>query len=218
MKQIVCKNLEIGYDKKIIMGSLNIIINQGDYWCITGENGAGKTTFIKTLLKLTPIIGGNIELQNGLQQTDIGYLPQVKPHQKNFPASVDEIVISGVLNKIKLRWYYNKEEKALAKKNMEKLGIIGLEKKAYSSLSGGQQQRVLLARALCATSKIIILDEPVAGLDPTATQDMYNIIKKLNKEDNITIIMISHDIKQATQDATQLLHFDKNNKYTIVHK
>ncbi|OOB77924.1 MAG: ABC transporter [Epulopiscium sp. Nele67-Bin002] len=218
MEQIICKNLEIGYDRKVIMGPLNIIINEGDYWCITGANGAGKTTFIKTLLNLTPIIGGAINLQNELKQIDIGYLPQQKPYQKNFPASVEEIVRSGFLNKINIRFYYNHHEKELAKTTITKLGIAGLEKRAYGSLSGGQQQRVLLARALCASSKVIILDEPIAGLDPVATQEMYSVIRKLNQEENITIIMISHDILHATADAKQMLHFDGNGKYTITHK
>ncbi|ONI39760.1 ABC transporter [Candidatus Epulonipiscium fishelsonii] len=215
MKQIICKDLKIGYEKKILINSINLTISEGEYWCITGANGMGKTTFIKTLLKLIPSISGEIILSDGLHQTDIGYLPQQKIHQKNFPASVEEIVISGNLNKSKLRWYYNKEEKARAKQNILKLGLKGLEKKSYNTLSGGQQQRVLLARALCATSKIIILDEPVSGLDPNVTQDMYNVIKKLNTEDKITIITISHDVQLATQDATHLLHFEKDGKYTI---
>ncbi|ONI39891.1 hypothetical protein AN640_00390 [Candidatus Epulonipiscium fishelsonii] len=217
MEQIICTNLKIGYDKKPLINPINLVVSEGEYWCITGANGMGKTTFIKTLLKLIPSISGEIILANGLTQTDIGYLPQQKLHQKNFPASVEEIVISGNLNKSKLRWYYNKEEKASAKQNILKLGLKGLEKKSYNTLSGGQQQRVLLARALCATSKIIILDEPVSGLDPNVTQDMYDVIKKLNIEDKITILTISHDIKLATQDATHLLHFDEDGKYNIKH-
>ncbi|OON99385.1 MAG: hypothetical protein ATN35_12970 [Epulopiscium sp. Nele67-Bin004] len=204
MEQIICTNLEVGYDKKAVAGPFDITIKKGDYWCITGANGAGKSTFIKTILSLTPVINGDI-LYN-IQKDDIGYLPQQKPHQKNFPASVKEIVMSGFANKTKL--YYNMTQKEEAKKNINLLDISHLQNKPYASLSGGQQQRVLLARALCATSKIIILDEPVSGLDPSATTKMYKIIKKINKSYGITIVMISHDVKQAAKDATKSLHLN----------
>ncbi len=208
MTQIRCKNLTIGYESKVVQSNLSLSINQGDYTCIVGENGTGKSTLIKTLLGLLSPLSGKIEMGEGLRKSDIGYLPQQTVVQKDFPASVWEIVLSGCLSHCGLRPFYNKKEKDLALENMKKMGIEDLQKKCYRELSGGQQQRVLLARALCATEKVLLLDEPVSGLDPKVSQELYEVIKSLNDE-GITIIMISHDVKVAAEYAKTILHLGK---------
>lgn len=204
MIQISAENLTLGYDSKIILQNLNFYIEEGDYLCIIGENGSGKTTLMKTLLGLLKPIDGKIKFLNGIEKNQIGYLPQQTDVQKDFPASVKEIVISGFQSKMNGRPFYTKKEKAEALKNMQLLGIENLAKKSYRELSGGQQQRVLLARALCATNKMILLDEPVTGLDPAATNEMYTLIKELNNQ-GITIIMITHDTNCALKYANKIL-------------
>ena len=178
-----------------------------------GENGAGKSSFMKTLLGLLPPVSGKIEFYDGLKKNEIGYLPQQTQAQKDFPASVWEVVLSGVLNNDHRCPFYNKKDKAEAEKNMEKLNILDLKKRCYRELSGGQQQRVLLARALCATDSVLILDEPVTGLDPAASMEFYETIKDLNKKENVTIIMVSHDIKNALNYATHILHLEQENDF-----
>ena len=195
MPQLECRNLSLGYDSKAIVSNLNFSINKGDYLCIVGENGSGKTTLMKTLLNLHSPLSGSIITGDGLKTNEIGYLPQQTVVQRDFPASVKEI-----------RPFYKKEEKNTALQNMERMGISNLSSRCYRELSGGQQQRVLLARALCATRKLLLLDEPVSGLDPKATAEMYDIIEELNRRDKITIIMISHDISAAVKYASHILH------------
>lgn len=206
MAQIICQNLSIGYDGTAILQGLNFSVNQGDYLCIIGENGSGKSTLMKTILHLLPPVSGTIKTGDGLKVNEIGYLPQQTQIQKDFPASVREIILSGCLNRCGLRPFYNKTEKKYAHTIMNQLKISALSRQCYRNLSGGQQQRVLLARALCATSKLIFLDEPVSGLDPKAAADMYFTIQKLNQEKNITIIMISHDLSSALSYASHILH------------
>lgn len=205
MAQLTCNNLTLGYDGKKILEDLSFKVEAGDYLCIVGENGSGKSTLMKTILHLQPPLSGSIVFDDGLESTEIGYLPQQNVVQKDFPASVQEIVQSGCLNRCGLRPYYNKEEKRIAKESMERMDISHLAKSCYRELSGGQQQRVLLARALCATRKILLLDEPVAGLDPRVSKEMYDLISDLNSS-GITIIMISHDIQAALRYATHILH------------
>lgn len=206
MEQITCKNLAIGYDGKVLLKDINFSVNSGDYLCIIGENGSGKSTLMKTLLNLQQPIYGKIMFGAGVKSKEIGYLPQQTVIQKDFPASVREIVLSGCQNCVGMRPFYNRSEKKRASEMMEKLQITNLENRCYRELSGGQQQRVLLARALCATKKILLLDEPVSGLDPKVTEEMYRLIEKINGEDKITIIMISHDIKAAMNYASHILH------------
>lgn len=206
MAQLICSDVTLGYEGNVVTGNLSFTVNSGDYLCVVGENGAGKSTLIKALLRLKSPMSGSITTGDGLKPTEIGYLPQQTTVQRDFPASVKEIVFSGLLNKSGLLPFYTKEQKAFAKKQMEKMNILDLEKRCYRELSGGQQQRVLLARALCATGKMLLLDEPVAGLDPAAKNEMYGLIKKLNEEDGITIIMVSHDIAAAVKYATHILH------------
>ncbi len=210
MSLITCRNLCLGYDGKTIVNNLNFAVENGDYLCIVGENGAGKSTLMKTLLSLQKPISGEITTSDGLKRNQIGYLPQQTVIQKDFPASVWEVVLSGCINRIGLKPFYGKTEKELAKTNIEKMGLTGFENRSYRELSGGQQQRVLLARALCSTQKLLLLDEPVSGLDPKVTAEMYELIKNLNKQDGITIIMISHDISSAIKYANKILHISSN--------
>ena len=205
MALLTVQNLSFGYDQHAIISDLNFTVNEGDYLCIVGENGSGKSTLMKTLLGLREPISGQIIPGDGLKPNEIGYLPQQTIVQKDFPASVREIVLSGCQGRCGLRPFYNKAEKQLAEENMKRMGISGLANTCYRELSGGQQQRVLLARALCATRKILLLDEPVSGLDPKVTAEMYSLIQSLNRE-GITIIMISHDIAAAVQYANHILH------------
>lgn len=205
-----CQDLTLGYDGKNIIENLNFTVNSGDYLCIVGENGSGKTTLMKALLGLQTPIGGLINADDALSCGHIGYLPQQTSAQRDFPASVREIVISGCQARCGLRPFYSKTEKKIANENMKKMGILEISKKCYRELSGGQQQRVLLARALCATQRLLLLDEPVTGLDPKVTADMYTLIEKLNKKDGITIIMISHDIDAALKYASHILHIGKD--------
>lgn len=210
MSLLTIQNLSLGYDSNIIVENLNFSVNTGDYLCIVGENGSGKTTLMKSLLHLKEPVNGQILMGDGLKKNEIGYLPQQTNVQKDFPASVREIVLSGCQGRCGLRPFYNKEEKRLAEENMERMGVKRFANRCYRQLSGGQQQRVLLARALCATRKILLLDEPVSGLDPKVTTEMYQLIKNLNEE-GITIIMISHDIAAAVRYASHILHLGKNN-------
>lgn len=204
MQLLQCRNLSVGYDNKVILNNVNFEINSGDYLYILGENGSGKSTLSKALLGILPLLGGRIEFLNNLKRKEIGYLPQQIESQKDFPATVFEIVLSGCLNSCGFRPFYNKQQKQLAYAKMQRLGIDNFATTSFRELSGGQQQRVLLARALCATKKLLLLDEPAAGLDFTATEEMYNQINSLNKE-GITIIMISHDIDAAQRYATHIM-------------
>ena len=206
MAQLICQDLCVGYDGKAVLQDLSFAVFSGDYLCIVGENGSGKSTLMKTILGLQQSVRGRILTLDGLRKNEIGYLPQQTQVQKDFPASVREIVLSGCQGRYGSRPFYNKEEKQLAADAMEKMQIAQLAKRCYRELSGGQQQRVLLARALCATRKMLLLDEPVSGLDPKVTAEMYALIEKLNREDGITVIMISHDIAAAVKYASHILH------------
>lgn len=210
MSYITCKDLALGYDGEIISENINFEVGAGDYLCIVGENGAGKSTLMKTLLHLIEPVSGEIVYGEDITSSEIGYLPQQTQIQKDFPASVWEIVMSG--NIAAKGYFYGKAEKEKALFNMERMGIVDLKKKTYKNLSGGQQQRVLLARALCATEKLLILDEPVSGLDPKVTAEFYRLIKELNKT-GITIIMVSHDLQAAINYASHILHVGKTMQF-----
>lgn len=206
MAQLICQDLTLGYDGHVILSGLNFEVDAGDYLCIVGENGSGKSTLMKTILGLQSPMHGKVTTGDGLRRSEIGYLPQQTVVQRDFPASVWEIVLSGCQGRQGLRPFYNKADKALACENIRKMGLDALTRRCYRELSGGQQQRVLLARALCATQKILLLDEPVSGLDPRVTAEMYDLIDTLNKRDGITIIMISHDLDAAMRYASRILH------------
>lgn len=205
MAVLEVKDLTLGYEGRHLIEGLSFHVEQGDYLCILGENGSGKTTLMRTLLHLQPPLKGSILFGEGLRQNEIGYLPQQTEVQRDFPASVREVVLSGLQGRSGWKPFYSREEKALAEENMRRMGILDKQKLCYRELSGGQQQRVLLARALTATRKLLLLDEPVAGLDPVVTQEMYDLIEALNKE-GVTIIMISHDVRDAVRYAKHVLH------------
>jgi zinc transport system ATP-binding protein len=209
MALITCQNVSLAYEGHVVVSDLNFEVHRGDYLCIVGENGSGKSTLLKGLLRLKQPVKGSIAMGDGLNENEIGYLPQQTPVQKDFPASIYEIVLSGRLNRRGLRPFYSKEDKQAAEENMRRFDIFDIRNHCYRELSGGQQQRVLLARALCATGKLLLLDEPVAGLDPLVTQDLYTQIEKLNRETGITVIMVSHDIQSAVSYARKILHLDK---------
>lgn len=208
MSLLTCNDVAFSYDGKDVISNINFNVEQGDYLCIVGENGAGKSTLIKGLLNLKKPSAGKIMTGDGLKANEIGYLPQQTQIQKDFPASVSEVVLSGCLNSLGLRLFYNRRDRQNADNQMKKLGIYELKNRCYRELSGGQQQRVLLARALCATKKILLLDEPISGLDPYMTEEFYSIVKELNRTDGITVIMVSHDIRGILSSATHILSME----------
>ena len=210
MAQIKCRDLSFAYDGETVLRDINFGLEAGSYLCIVGENGSGKSTLMKGLLGLKAPQTGSIELGDGLKPSEIGYLPQQTQIQRDFPASVYEVVLSGRLNSLGGRLFYNAADKKAVAENLERLGIEELRDRCYMELSGGQQQRVLLARAMCATKKLLLLDEPVTGLDPVATNEMYNLIKLINLCDGVTVIMISHDIHEAVRYATHILHLGQS--------
>ena len=205
MAQITGENLTLGYEGKAVLQDLNFTVEAGDYLCIVGANGSGKTTLMKTQLGLQPPLGGTIRFGDGLTRREIGYLPQQTQVQRDFPALVREIVRSGFQGRCGLRPWYTAQEKEEADRMLQKVGAADLAGRCYRELSGGQQQRVLLARALCAARKALLLDEPVTGLDPEAAAQMYRLIGDLHAE-GVTILMITHDLGPALQQATRILH------------
>ena len=205
MAQIVCKDVSLGYDGTAVCEHVNFSIEKGDYLCIVGDNGSGKSTLMRALLRLKSVDGGEISLGDGVVQSDIGYLPQHSDAQKDFPASVWEIVMSGCVGRRGFRFFMNRANKAIAERNMRCMRITDLKNKPFGALSGGQQQRVMLARALCATDKVLLLDEPTSALDPTASRDMYSAIRHLNEDHGTTIIMITHDLDAVARYATKVL-------------
>ena len=210
MAQLICKDLSLGYEGHAILSGLSFSVSAGDYLCIVGENGSGKSTLMKTILGLQKPLAGSIEWGGGLKNSEIGYLPQQTAVQRDFPATVWEIVLSGCQARAGRRPFYSRQDKALARENMEKMDVTQFARRCYRELSGGQQQRVLLARALCATQKLLLLDEPVTGLDPKVTLELYQLIERLNRQDKVTVIMISHDISSAVRYASHILHIGQN--------
>ncbi len=209
---IRCENVSFSYENTGVIKKLSFSVCECDYLCIVGENGSGKSTLIKGLLGLKQPAEGRIIKSDSLRSGGIGYLPQQTPAQKDFPASVFEVVLSGRLSRHGFRPFYSKQDKQDAHENIKKLGIEELIKRSYRDLSGGQQQRVLLARALCAGKKLLLLDEPVTGLDPIVTEEMYKLIDELNHKEKITVIMVSHDISSSVKYASHILHlnYDKS--------
>ena len=206
---IRCEHVDFGYENHDAVIDVSMEINPGDYLCILGENGSGKSTLMKGILGLLKPTAGTLVVDEELRRTGIGYLPQQTAAQRDFPATVYEVVRSGCLSHLGRRPFFSRADKALAMENMEKLGIAGLSRKCYGELSGGQQQRVLIARALCATKKLLILDEPITGLDPSAIQELYALIRKLNREEKVTILMVSHDVQNVVHQANKILHLQQ---------
>ena len=209
MPLIKCENVSIGYEGQTVVKDLNFAIEKGDYLCIVGENGSGKSTLVKSLLGLKSVEKGRITFGDGLRQNEIGYLPQQNDTQKDFPASVYEVVLSGRLNSRGFHPFYTSGDKREAVEKMELLGIRDLERQCFRDLSGGQKQRVLLARALCATKSLLLLDEPVTGLDPIVTGEFYQLIRRINRDSGIAVVMVSHDIESAVEDASHILHLQE---------
>lgn len=206
MALLTVRNLTVGYDTRPVLDQIHFTVEPGNYLCIVGENGSGKTTLMKTILGLLPPLAGEVLFEDGLSAREIGYLPQQTVVQKDFPASVKEVVLSGFQGKCGLRPFYLPEEKAFALTAMEKMGVLPLADRCFRQLSGGQRQRVLLARAFCAAQTLLLLDEPVSGLDPQATADMYRQIAKLNQKDGAAVMMITHDMSAAVTCASHILH------------
>ena len=213
MALIECKNVSLSYENVTVVNNLDFKVNRGDYLCIVGENGSGKSTLMKAMLGLKGVSEGKISFGENMTSEQIGYLPQQSSIQKDFPASVKEVVFSGLLSQKKNNIFLKKSLKEKALINMKKLDIDKIANKCYRELSGGQQQRVLLARALCAADSLILLDEPVSGLDPVVTADFYSLTEKLNREDGMTVIMVSHDILYAVSHASHILHIRKNKSF-----
>ena len=205
MALLTVQDLTLGYEGRTLVSHLNFSLEEGDYLCIVGENGSGKSTLMRTILGLQPPVSGQVLFREGLKSSHVGYLPQQTPIQRDFPASVEEIVRSGFQGRCGLRPFFDREEKSMARENMARMCVLDLRDRCYRELSGGQQQRVLLARALCAARKVLLLDEPVSGLDPKATGEMYDLLEGLNRE-GLALIMISHDIGAALTYASHILH------------
>ncbi len=213
MAILKCDDVTMSYEGINVFEHLSFSLNKGEYLCVLGENGSGKSTLMKGLLGLMKPTKGKIEYSDGLVQKEIGYLPQQSAVQRDFPASVYEVVLSGTLNSRGLKPFYSKNEKQLANKNLERLSITHLKNKCYRELSGGQQQRVLLARALCATKSLLLLDEPVTGLDPLVSAEFYELIAELNRNDSITVIMVTHDVEESVKFASHILHLENKTCY-----
>lgn len=207
---IKCEHVDFGYENHDAVIDVTMEVNPGDYLCIVGENGSGKSTLMKGLLGLLKPTSGTLTVSEELKKTGIGYLPQQTAAQKDFPATVYEVVLSGCLSRRGNKPFYSRAEKELVVTNMKRLGIDDLRKHCYRELSGGQQQRVLIARALCATDKLLILDEPITGLDPAASQEFYQLVYHLNKDEGVSILMVSHDIGNIVTQANKILHLKQN--------
>lgn len=203
MALITCNELSLAYEGRVVVEKLNLRVEQGEYLCIVGENGSGKSTLVKGLLGLLAPTGGSVRYGGGLKRNEIGYLPQRTDVQNDFPASVWEVVTSGCRG---CSPFLTKAMRSCAIENLKLMGIESIRSESFMRLSGGQQQRALLARALCATRSLLLLDEPVAGLDPLVTREMYDVIRMLHVKRGLTILMISHDIDAALKNATRILH------------
>lgn len=206
---LACRDVSLGYEGQALLTGLNLSIREGDYLCVVGENGSGKSTLMKGLLGLLPPMQGEILRSPELRRGAVGYLPQQTQAQKDFPATVYEVVLSGCLNQKGFRFFYTAAQKSAALMNLGKLGILELKDRCYRELSGGQQQRVLLARALCAASRLLILDEPITGLDPAAAQDLYKTLDYLNRSEGMAVVMVTHDLGAALQHARTVLHIGR---------
>lgn len=213
MNYITCESVSYSYDRLPVIKELSFSVKKGDFLCIVGENGTGKSTLVKGLLGLKSADSGTVRYENGLSNRGIGYLPQMSEQAKDFPASVQEVVRSGCLNRRKLSPFYTAADIATADAAMKKMGILAYAKRNCAELSGGQKQRMLLARALCAASDLLLLDEPTGGLDEHATKELYSLIEKLHKEDGMTVLMVTHDSAILPRLATHILHLGQDQTF-----
>lgn len=211
---IVCRDVSLGYEGQSVLTHLNLTIRTGDYLCIVGDNGSGKSTLLRGLLGLLPPQSGQIQRAEELRRGAVGYLPQQTRAQRDFPATVYEVVLSGCLGSGRMRFFYTAAQKSRALMNMGKLGILELKDQCYRDLSGGQQQRVLLSRALCAASRLLILDEPITGLDPAAAQDLYKTLSYLHEKEGMAVVMVTHDLKAALRSAKTVLHIGRSSYFS----
>lgn len=211
---IVCRDVSLGYEGQSVLAHLDLTIRAGDYLCIVGDNGSGKSTLLRGLLGLLSPQSGEILRAPELRQGAVGYLPQQTRAQRDFPATVLEVVLSGCLNRRGLHFLYTPAQRSEAMMNLGKLGILELKDACYRDLSGGQQQRVLLARALCAAKSLLILDEPITGLDPAAAQDLYKTLAYLNEKEGMAIVMVTHDLKAALKSARTVLHIGRSGLFS----
>lgn len=204
MDLIKVEGLSFSYpSRKHTLTDINFNVEQGTFTCIVGENGSGKSTLLKCILGLNKGYSGKI-----IKEKKIGYLPQKTEIQSNFPASIEEVVMSGTISRHIKSIFYKKDDKQKANEIMAELGIYQIRKKSFAELSGGQQQRVLIARAMCATEKIIILDEPTNGLDPSIALQIYKMLDELKKKNNLTILIVSHDIDRALKFADKVIEIE----------
>ena len=210
---IVCRDLSLGYEGQSVLSHLNLRVRSGDYLCLVGDNGSGKSTLLRGLLGLLPPLAGSIQRAAELERGAVGYLPQQTRAQRDFPATVEEVVLSGCLNQKGLRFFYSAAQRSQALMNLGKLGALELRNQSYRDLSGGQQQRVLLARALCAASRLLILDEPITGLDPAAAQDLYKTLAYLNEKEGMAVVMVTHDLRPALRQARTVLHIGRGSLF-----
>ena len=213
MSLLTCRDVSLGYEGRTVVSGINFTVERGDYLCVVGENGSGKSTLIKSLLGLKEPLSGQIERGDGLRRNEIGYLPQQNDWQRDFPASVWEVVLSGCLNRLGVRPFYSRSEKAETRANLEVLGLWELRDRSFHELSGGQQQRVLLARMLCATRELLLLDEPAAGLDALVTAELYRVIAHLNRDHGVTVVMVSHDLPAVWEHTTKVLHLGQTMQF-----
>ena len=210
---IVCRDVSLGYEGQSVLTHLDLTIQEGDYLCIVGDNGSGKSTLLRGLLGLLRPQSGEIRRAPELECGAIGYLPQQTRAQKDFPATVLEVVLSGCLNRKGFRFFYSSSQKSEALMNLGKLGVLELKDQSYRDLSGGQQQRVLLARALCAAGRLLILDEPITGLDPAAAQDLYKTLDYLRRKEGMAVVMVTHDLRPALRSAGTVLHIGRRGSF-----
>ncbi|MDR1471205.1 MAG: metal ABC transporter ATP-binding protein [Synergistaceae bacterium] len=213
MPLLACRRLSLGYGGNVVLNGVDFQVNSGDYLCVVGENGSGKSTLMKGLLRLQPPMNGEVAYGDGLKANMIGYLPQRVTTGADFPAGAYEVVLSGRLGRRGMRPFYTRQDKEAARANMKMLEIDGLTGACFGELSGGQQQRVLLARALCSADRLLLLDEPVAGLDPVVAQEFYDILGRLNASNGMTIIMVSHDVGRAAAHASHVLHLSRVQRF-----
>ncbi|MBO5938137.1 MAG: ABC transporter ATP-binding protein [Clostridia bacterium] len=210
MSQIICRDVSLGYGGQTVCEHVSFSLEAGACLCIVGDNGSGKSTLMRALLNLKVPQAGEILFSDGIRQSDIGYLPQQNDSQKDFPACVWEVVLSGCVMKPSFRIFADRESKQTAERALEQMGLSAFKRRPFRSLSGGQQQRVRLARALCAAQKILVLDEPTSGLDPQATEEMYDTVRRLHRELGVSVVMVTHDLSAVVDLATCVLHMSKS--------